>query len=695
MSADRMTDKHDKIVLPPLEPAIEPADRVRTRAQSRIRGVATMLIALLTVVGGRGAALCLFPAPRTLQAAAAQRWDQVTLRARRGEILDRDGRRLATSVATPNIAVDPYLVEAGEVDALAAKVADITGAPFDEVADRMRRKSRYQRIAVRVHPSVARKIEALDHPALWVEREPRRYYPEETLAAQVIGFVDAASTGREGLEASLDHWLRGESVLLQRRRDRHGTSLDDSTGDAGINEGLTVHLTLDRTIQRITEQALDEIVVHSAPLSATAVVIDVKTGDVLALANVPTFNPNDLASDAAPRRNHAVQDAIEPGSVMKPFTVAAAVEYGRVTPDTLVDCEGGSWVVGRSRIRDTHAHGAITIREVLKVSSNIGSAKLALDLGAERLLGMFNAFGFGLRTGVLLPGERTGVLRSPEHIRPIELATTAYGQGVTATPLQLAYALGALANGGVRMRPRLVTRVDDGSGIPDFVQPPAPVGRAVSEATARSVLTMMEGVTEDGGTAIRARVPGYRVAGKTGTAQKVENGRYGAGRIGSFVGVVPADDPVLSIVVTVDEPTIGSRYGGVIAAPAFAEIAAASLRHLGVPPDPALLHEPDEPETPELGPDGAPVVAAGPSPSVPVAVAVAPVPAARVPVRVAADSDGWTVPDLVGRSLREVVASIGPTGLALNLTGSGAVVSQQPAPGHTLPPGGELSLVLR
>lgn len=668
----------ERIQLPPLEPAIEPADQVRVRASLRLRGVAVLLGLMLGAVGLRGAALCVYPSARTLQAAAAQRWDQVTLRARRGDVLDRDGRRLATSVATPNVVVDPMRVAPDEVDALAARVASIVGAPVEDVAERMRRNSRYQRVASRVHPAAARAIESLDHPALWVERDPRRYYPEETLAAQVIGFVDAAGSGREGLEASLDHWLRGESVLLQRRRDRRGLNVDDPTGATEVNEGMDVHLTIDRTIQRIAERALDDIVLRSAPLSASAVVVDVHTGDVLALANVPTFNPNDLLTDPAPRKNHVVQDAIEPGSVMKPFTVATAVEQGLVNEKSLIDCEGGVWFVGRTRIHDDHPHGLITTADLLKYSSNIGSAKLALELGPDRFLSSLRSFGFGERTGIQLPGERAGVLRSPSSIRQIELATTAFGQGVTATPLQLALALGALGNDGVRMRPRLVSRVDDVHGVPEFVQPPTPVGRIVSESTARKVVQMMEGVTEDGGTAIRARVPGYRVAGKTGTAQKVKDGRYGIGRIGSFVGLVPADDPVLAIVILVDDPTVGSRYGGIVAAPAFSNIAAAALRHLGVPPDPALL----APDEPLAVPVDEPVIAATEAPPAPA-------------LRLSWDGRGWRLPDLTGRSLRDVVASLEPAGLALSLTGSGAVVSQRPPPGQSAAPGSEVALVLQ
>jgi cell division protein FtsI (penicillin-binding protein 3) len=480
----------------------------------------------------------------------------------------------------------------------------------------------------------------------------------------LVGFVDGSGTGREGMEATLDTWLRGESLVLQRRRDRHGMSVDDPVSwSRDVNQGMDVHVALDRSIQRIAERALEGVVERSAPLAATAVVVDVKTGDLLAMANVPTFNPNNLGSDAASRRNHVVQDAIEPGSVLKPFTAAAAVQEGLVTGATPIDCENGAFYIGRTRIRDDHPHGLVTVAEVIKYSSNIGSAKLALQVGAKRFLTYMRDFGFGQRSGVALPGERAGVLRSAEKIRPIELATTSYGQGMTTTPLQLAMATATLANGGVRMKPRLIKRIEDAHGVPEYRQNPAVAKRVVSEETAAEVTAMMVMVTEAGGTATRAQVPGYLVAGKTGTAEKVKNGVYTSARIGSFVGFVPADDPVLAIVVSVDEPSKGSRYGGIVAAPAFAEIAALSLRHLGIAPNPELL-DPME----EVSDD---------------ALAVAEV----EDLSLSWSDDAWTLPDLTGRTMREVMVGLHTSGLNLHVDGSGTSVSQTPAAGTQVSPG--------
>jgi cell division protein FtsI (penicillin-binding protein 3) len=653
-----------RIEVPRFEPEPEAPEIVRVRARRRIGAMGALMLGALTIAGARGVQLALFPADRTVRVAAVQRWDQVTLQARRGEILDRNGHRLATSVATPNIIVDPILVEPAELQGLAAKLADILDLPPEEVAEKLGRPSRYVRLAMRVHPAVAARIDALDHPALWVERTSRRYYPEETLASQLVGFVDTDGSGREGLEAELDSWLRGGQILLQRKRDRRGLSVDQPLrNDLDLNVGMNVRLTIDRQIQRMTERALEDVFAKHAPKAAWAVVVDVATGDILALANAPGFNPNALTEDPTARKNHVVQDAIEPGSVFKPFTAAAAIEEGIATPETKIDCENGGWNVARSHIRDDHPHGVVTLTEVIKYSSNIGTAKLALQMGARSFLPYVAAFGFGERTGVQLPGERAGVVRAADKIKPIELITTAFGQGVTATPLQLAMGTAALANHGVRMKPRLVTRVEDVHGVPEYIQKPAVAMRAVSAQTADQVRDMMITVTEAGGTATRATVPGYLVGGKTGTAQKAENGHYGAGRIGSFVGFIPADRPVLAIAVSVDEPSIGSKYGGIVAAPAFASIAGQAMRYLGIPPDPKPV-DPDH-HTP------------------PAVAAVEPEPE----LALGWNGQGWTLPDLHGRPAREILASIQGSGLQVQLEGTGLAISQAPPPGASLAPG--------
>ncbi len=669
-----------RLHLPPIPLAVESPEVVRSRSKGRTRIVGGLLLAVLGLICVRGAQLCIAPSDRTIREANVRRWGQVTLQARRGQVLDRNGRQLATSVDTPNIIVDPQMVPPDAIQPLSEALSTVLGRPEDELRSEIGRKgSRYVRLAQRVHPRTVvdvervRKSTNLPKPALYVERASRRYYPEETLLSHVLGFISADGHGRAGIEFSLDEYLSGGTILFQRRHDLRGLAVDGPLGDTARQRaaGMTVHTTIDRRIQRITERALEGVLLRSDPVSASAVVVDVETGDILALANVPTFNPNAPGSDPAPRRNHAVQDAIEPGSVFKPFTAAAAVEEGLVTGASPIDCEGGTWYLGRSRIRDDHPHGMVTVSDVVKYSSNIGAAKLALQVGAEGFIDYMHAFGFGERTGIALPGERRGTVRSADTIRPIELATTSYGQGVTSTVLQLAMATAALANEGVRMKPRLVTRVEDAHGVPEYVQGPEEVVRVISPETAREVTEMMVTVTEPGGTATRARVPGFRVAGKTGTAEKAENGRYGAGRIGSFIGFLPADDPVLAVVVSVDEPRKGSRYGGIVAAPAFAEIGEEALRYLGVEPDPELLDEVTESSEEEVE---------------------------RVdnePIRLAWAREGWEIPDLGGRPLREVVAGLGPSGIQLDIRGSGHVVGQDPPAGAVVAPGQPLLVTLK
>jgi cell division protein FtsI (penicillin-binding protein 3) len=623
----------------------------------------------ISAIGIRAGTLCVTPSDRTVALGSQQRWEQMTLRARRGSIYDRDGHRLVSSVDTPNVVVDPAFVDPADLPMLARNVARILDLPYDEVVEKMRRDTRYARLAVRVHPRIAGEVLDLGHKALFVESDQQRYYAESELGSHVLGYVDARGEGKSGVEASMDDWLRGSSVLLQRRRDRRGLDVDrmdevDRTSSAGMD----VHLTLDRQIQRITERALANVELHHAPAATMAAVVDVRTGDLLALANTPTYNPNALPTDPSPMRNRAVLDAIEPGSVFKPFVAAAAIEEGKVRLDTEIDCENGLWRVGRTRIGDDHPHGVITVSEVIKYSSNIGSAKMAFMLGATDYLDYMRAFGFGDRLGLDLPGERSGYLRSASRIKPVELATTSYGQGATSTVLQLAYATATIANGGVRMKPRLVSQVVDEDGVPAMVQEPEEVARVVSEETAAALTAAMITVTEKGGTATRAAVPGYRVAGKTGTAWKVEGGKYTDARIGSFIGFIPADDPVLAVVVVVDDPQKGSRYGGIVAAPAFAEIAGQSLAHLGVAPDPSLLPIPNDTAPTEPDAELAP------------------------PVQLAYADEGWVLPDLSGNTLREALVALQGTGLEVRVEGTGRLAAMTPPPGTRLDAGSDVTL---
>lgn len=661
--------KNLEVPLPP-ELRRERPGVVRSRARGRLRAASFILLTLLGVVGARGAQLCTMPSQQTIHAASTQRWSSVKLAAQRGGIYDRNGRRLAVSVATPNIVVDPERVEPSELDSLATQVAGILELPVEEVREKMSRDSRYARLASRVHPSVAARIDDLGHTALWAERGARRYYPQAELASQVLGFVDASGRGRGGLERTLNDSLRGASILLQRRRDRRGFAVERIRARDDVL-GQSVHTTLDATIQRFAENALEQILEDSDPVAATIVVMDVETSDVLAMANAPFFNPNDVGDDAARRRNHAIQDALEPGSVMKPFSVAIAVEDGVANTSDWIDCENGRYKVGRVAIHDDHPHAVVRVSDVLKYSSNIGTAKLALDVGAKKFLSALERFGFGKTTGIRLPGERRGRLRNPETIKPIELATTSYGQGMTATPLQVANATAALARGGVFMRPRLVSRVEDSHGVPELLRTPVAEHRIVSEDTATQIAAAMVTASETGGTATRARIDGYDVAVKTGTAEKVVDGRYSpTARIASMMGFVPAEDPQIAVVVMVDEPRKGSRYGGTVSGGAWASVAEQSLRYLGVPPDPAKMKDAEGVEEIEPVED-------------------------QAPVRLAWNGTAWTLPSFRGLSMRQAMRGLQGTGLGMQLEGRGEVVAQMPPAGARLRPGESVKLTFK
>ena len=638
------------IAVPHVEGFIEHPDVVRARAIRRIKLMGGCILLFLSAMGARGVQLCIQPDERIIAAGSTQRWEQMILRANRGRILAKDARPLATSVKTPNVVIDPTLVGPDEVEGLSAQLASILEKPTEELTRLMTKKTKYAKLASRVHPEIAQaalEIKHSDpalaeagvkHPAIFTETDSRRYYPERALGSHVLGYVNGDGDGQMGLEKSMDRYLRGSTVLLQRRRDQKGLDVDrfrqvDRTSPAGMD----VHTTIDRQIQHYTEQAVQQIVEDFEPAGVMAVVVDVDTGDILGLANAPTYNPNSFGDDANLRRNRAVQDAFEPGSVIKPFILGAALDEDKLTANTSIDCEGGVWYVGRSRIRE--------------------------------VLGYLKDFGFSARTDVPLPGERTGFMRSSDKIKPIELATTSYGQGMTVTALQLAMATAAIANGGVRMRPRLVTQVVDEHGVPAWIQRPEPAMRALSAQSAQAVTRMMVSVVEPGGTGTKAAVPGYTVAGKTGTAQKVSPGEktYGKARIGSFVGFLPAEKPELAIVIVVDEPQGPVKYGGWVAGPAFRSIASQSMAYLGIPP----THPIDEDEEPNED-----------------ALAMA----EEMPDEAVFSQGAWSMPDLRGQTLRGALMTIHGLGLNLEISGSGVLVSQTPPPGAAVQAGAQITL---
>ncbi|HEY8926955.1 MAG TPA: penicillin-binding protein 2, partial [Polyangia bacterium] len=516
---------------------------------------------------------------------------EVELPPRRGRILDREGGELASTADVDSVFCNPRQLPDPQAAARSlAKVLGLDAKEMKELSARLGQRRFFAWVKRKVTPEEADAVRALELPGVGFTREPRRFYPNRTLAATVMGHAGLDGRGQEGVELALDRHLRGQNSSLQGVRDALGRELFlDGMGESADGAGSDVTLTIDRYLTFVTEQAIADAQARHHAKAVVAIVMDPRNGEVLAMASTPSYNPND-PSTAVERaaRNRAITDAFEPGSTMKTFTIAAALDARAVRPTDQFDCMMGRMTVGKYTIHDTHPHGALTVAEIFKFSSNIGATKVARRLGRERFADALGRFGFGRPTGIGLPGERAGLLRPVEKWGDIGFANVSFGQGLTVTPLQVVAAMSAIAAGGVYHPPRIITRVvrRDGSEEP---LPERPAVRVISERAAAEMTTIMEGVTQVGGTARAAAVDGYVVAGKTGTAQKVSGGHYDSSKwVSSFIGFVPSEAPRVAIAVMVDEPQ-GAHLGGAVAAPIFKEIAEQALRYLHVPPSPALL----------------------------------------------------------------------------------------------------------
>ncbi|MDP2309244.1 MAG: penicillin-binding protein [Pseudomonadota bacterium] len=679
--------------LSPAEADANMLAETRLRGRVAFGGIAFALLAIAL----RSSWLMVVPDARLEERGRDQFQSAVEMRGKRGALLDRHDRILAYTVSLPALYANPAKLSKEQAAERIVAISAATGRTEAWIAGRFvatnaqGRTLQEVRLGGGLDPATARALVAgLPRDVMWLEEEPMRMYPGKDLAAPLIGYTDAKDDGAAGLEKVLQAELAGDTYRILQERDRKGRTIEAGVDEARLRRGgRSVRLTVDAAIQRATEHALDEAMLLSRPETAMAVVMDVETGAVLALATRPAGNPNDGGSRARQEdfKNRPAMDQIEPGSVMKPFIASAALEEGLVTASTIIDCELGAWSIGGRTIHDDHPKGTISVSDVIKYSSNIGSAKLGFMLGPVKVFDYLKAFGFGRSTTLGLPGEVSGQMRTAANVRTIELATTSFGQGITASPVQLAAAVATIANGGVRMTPMLVDAVLDGNGAVETQREPRTDRRVLSEDTARTITAMMESVIDEGGTGTRARVDGYRVAGKTGTAQKVENGVYSSTkRIGSFVGFLPADRPEVAIVVVIDTPTVGSKYGGIVAGPAFASIAGFTMRYLGVQPDP-----PQPKVVVTLGPDGEPlppVILPALPPVDPEDALLVRAAATEVPLELVGDGQGrWILPDLHGRTLRDALTGLGPAGLDLQVAGYGRVTEQAPAPGTAVSPG--------
>lgn len=508
----------------------------------------------------------------------------VNVAAHRGMILDRHGEAMAASTPVDTVWANPQEFTAKpEQFRQLSKLLDL---PADVITRTIyeRANGEFAYLKRQVSPELALNVAALKIPGVYLQREYRRYYPAGEVTAHVLGFTDIDDKGQEGLERAFEEQLHGVSGKRKIIRDPFGHVVEDVESIREPEPGRDIALSLDRRLQYLAYRELKAAVQHHNAQAGSAVVLDVLTGEVLAMVNQPAFNPNNRDELRVEQyRNRAVTDVFEPGSTVKPFTVAAALESGKFRPGTMIDTAPGLFRVGRATVRDIHNYGRIDVTTVLQKSSNIGVSKMALELPAEKIWGAFSRVGFGTKTSDEFPGEALGVLNNPKQWRDVERVTASYGYGMSVTALQLARAYAALNSDG-RLRPVTFARVEDPARA-------AQQGEiAFRPEMAAQLRRMLETVSQDGGTGTEARVPGYRVAGKTGTVKKAENGGYSEKRyLSLYAGVAPASHPRLAMVVMIDEPQGDVYYGGLVAAPVFGKVMAGALRLLNIAPDGVVL----------------------------------------------------------------------------------------------------------
>ena len=630
-----------------------------------MRFVAALFAVVFVLTVGRAFYLQVLQKDRLVRLAEKQHQRIVALTPGRGAIYDQHNAPLAVSLE-----MDSCYAETRNLESLpeaAAKLAPLLGFRVSDLQEKFKASRNFLWLSRRMSPELASKVRDLDLDGIGFVKESKRFYPNSEVAAHVVGFTGTDPGGLEGIEKKYDSTILGNTGFLVTERDALGRDIDQKKGSEGKSgtKGNNVVLTLDKNVQYIAEKELALAVQKNGAKGGIAIVMEPDTGRVLAMANYPTFNPNSYFKyGPGALRNRAISDSFEPGSTFKILLVATALEDHVIRPGDSFNCENGSYSFSGRTIHDTHHYGILTVPEILKFSSNIGAAKIGSRLGSERLFAGLAGFGIGEKSDIDLPGEAAGMLRQQAKWYGIDLATISFGQGVTATALQIASAVSAVANGGNLMKPYLVDRIADDSGTVLKQFTPQVRRRVISAQTAKTVSGMLEGVVNEGGTGTSAAVDGYRVAGKTGTAQKVDPATHGYSakkRTASFVGFVPLEKPRLTILVVVDEPTT-SPYGGVVAAPAFSAIAQQTLCYLKVPADRSMKKK------------AAPIVAKSePQPGPEAAEG-----------GVVEGSEAGSMPNFRGMSMRQVLRVMEKRGLNVKLQGSGRAVEQNPPPGSRI-----------
>ncbi len=601
---------------------------------------------------------------------------------KRGEIVDRHGRLLAYSVDADTIyAVPTDIADLAAAAAQLCRVLDECDKQVrEQLLERLSRKRKngsptsFQYVKRRATPLEAKRVAALELKGIGFMKESKRFYPNRELAAHLLGYVGTDNAGLHGLEATYDKTVRGREGTMLVQTDARGHAF--SRLDRPPTTGGSLELTIDEQLQFIVERELKAGVEAARADGGTAVAMDPHTGEILAMASWPTFNPNQYAGrgDSA-LRNRAVQDLYEPGSTFKLVTASAAIEEKVVTPDEIIDVSAGLIRFGSRVIDDMHRYAPLSFTDVIVKSSNVGAIKVGLKVGPERMGLYIRRFGFGRPSSPDFPSESPGIVWNASKLNDSALASVSMGYQIGVTPLQMAAAASVIANGGTLYEPHVVRATVKG-GVRTPV-PPRVVRRAILPETAATLTTIMEGVVTDG-TAKAARLVNFTVAGKTGTADKLVNGRYSPSQQNvSFVGFVPSRNPVMTVIVMVDSPRVGGDTGGAIAAPIFKRIADASLRMMGVTP---TLNQP-------------PPVLITRQDNSPVTTAAAPMAPAIVTMSVNM-TDGGGLPDLRGLSARDALRELARLGLTARMEGAGVVVEQTPAAGSPIEPGGACTLVL-
>lgn len=701
-----------------------PQHGVTTSSQARRSSLRRLIVfglictLWLLAVGWRLVELQVRNRDRFVNLAERQHVSSVEIRAERGSIYDRNGVDLALSSPVESVAVFPEKVEDPElVSRVLAQVLDVDR---DAIRAKLRRKG-FQWIQRQIEPGQSERlkgfVEQLKLRGVHFEKESRRYYPKGSVAAHLLGYVSVDHAGQGGLELQYNDLLTGEpgarQVHFDALRQRYESRIVKPSRPGGA-----LYLTLDERIQTLAEESLATAIAETQARAASIVAMDPQNGDVLAMANWPTFDPNDRPrnkKDLDDRENYAISHLYEPGSTFKPITVAAALDQGLTRPDEILDCQNGSIYVGRRRIRDHKKFGLLTVSDVIANSSNVGVIKVGQRLGAQRFHDYVHRFGFGDKTGIELPGEISGLVRDWKVWRDGSVASISMGHEVGVTPLQLAQAISVIANGGKRVNARLVDSIREPSGRIQRLEPSEPE-RVIRPETAAALRMMMERTVREG-TGRLAQTPGYRVGGKTGTAQLIdeETRRYSTEHyVASFAGIAPINDPSLVVVIVIDSP-VGLYYGGQVAAPVFPDLAAQALRFRDVPPtEPTAPQRPLETPgaesladlaeaprleaflaAPQVREDGVILVSNSPPPTDADELEEQQESAQQDGEEVTLRFTALQAPDLSGMSVREAARKCAAMGLRVQMDGVGRAVSQDPPPGVAVEPGDLLRVQFR